>query len=509
MVAGLFYSFCHPPFNHETHPVLLLFPLLSFITILPLFLFSLEEPIGKARLWSYLFGITASLTQFYWIANVVVEGLWLLILLALFLLTLFIALLYLLYGMLYRYTVKRFGSWHVLLFPALWIVIEYIRTLGDISFPWALSGYALTPLLPLAQLASITGVYGLSFIVVLGNILLWEFLRAVYKGDAVTRKSRQLVLFGILLFGLVLGGLFRIHSYRNRDEVIRISMIQNNMDQTHWNSRVSLDTSMTINEHLVYSAVKDNPDLLLFPESGVFCYLERQQRRKRQVLGWSDSINIPIILGTLHLEREVDNPYYKYKVYNSVFLLNANSREFEHYHKIKLVPFSEGLPFEGIFPLLSRMNLGESDFYRGSDETVFSIGDTLHPAPFLCYEIVYPDLVRRRVKAGADLLVNLTNDAWFGRSTAPFLHAAMARMRSIENGVSLARCANSGISMFVDPLGRILGKTKLYKRTIITEDVPSFKIYTVYCRLGDWIIWISVIIIIVAFMYPKRGGNKV
>ena len=90
-------------------------------------------------------------------------------------------------------------------------------------------------------------------------------------------------------------------------------------------------------------------------------------------MNWSDSIKIPIILGTLHLDRQVDNPYYKYKVYNSVFLLDSGEVEFEHYHKIKLVPFSEGLPFEGFFPILSRLNLGESDFYRGSDEKVFSI----------------------------------------------------------------------------------------------------------------------------------------
>lgn len=501
MVTGLFFAIGHPPFNHETHFLLFLFPFTVFITTIPLFIFSLEKRLKQAILKTYLFGITASLTQFYWIANVMVEDVWLLIMLGLTLLTLFIASLFLLYGMLFRFTVKTYGRMYIILFPALWIVIEYLRTLGDMSFPWELSGYALTPFLPLVQLASITGIYGLSFLVVLGNILIGELLQAVYRRDSIRSPLKLLGFFLIFLILITLWGAFRLNKYKRFEKNIRISLIQNNMDQAHWENRISLDTAMAITEEMVFVAANDKPEMIVFPESGIYCYLERHRQRRRQVLLWSESVGIPFILGTLHFERERDNPYYKYKVYNAVFYLDTGSTVFEHYYKIKLLPFSEALPFEGYFPILSRLNLGESDFHRGSEEMFFRIHDTVFPAPFVCYEIIYPDFVRRRVKAGTNLFVNITNDGWFGHSTAAFHHASMARMRTIENGVSLARCANSGISMFVDPVGRIQSKTKLYARSVLTDEITYETIPTFYVKLGDWIIWLSLLMIVTAFVY--------
>lgn len=510
LITGLFYSLCHAPFNHETHPVFFFFPFLSFVIFIPLFFFSLEEPLKRAVLKTYLFGITASLTQFYWLANVTLEGLWHLIMLALFALTLFIALLYLLYGMLFRFVVKRFGTLYILLFPVVWIIIEYARTLGDMSFPWALLGYSLMPILPLAQFASITGVYGLSFIIVLGSILLYRLIIAIYRNNLVGLKMFQLGIFILFLIIVAVWGGLRIKSHRSFNNTLRVSLVQNNIDQGNWNARISLDTSMAITEQLVNTAAESNPDLIILPESGIYCYLERNRRTKSRVLNWSKSIKIPLIFGTLHWQRERDNPYYKYKVYNAVFSLDIGQDKFEHYYKIKLVPFSEALPFEGAFPILSRVNLGESDFHRGTEEKILTIGGKYHTAPFTCYEIIYPHFVRRRVNAGANLLVNVTNDGWWGRSNGPFHHAAMARMRSIENGVSLARCANSGISMLVDPVGRIIDKKGLYERAVLTGNIPYDRIDTFYCKFGDWIIRTALIIFILAIanLYIQKFKKK-
>lgn len=439
----------------------------------------------------YLFGITASLTQFYWLANVVVDNLWPVIMLGLFCLTLFIALQYLLLGFLFRIVFARFGTSYIILFPAVWVVIEWLRSLGEMSFPWALLGYSLTPILPLAQIASLGGVYLLSFIIILGNCLVFELIRAIYKKRQVKKAALKAACFSLLLVIAAIWGVFRLHNYKDFPDTLRVSLLQSNMDQTNWNGRVSLDTAMAITESMVYKAAGENPDVLVFPESGIYCYLENQRREKAQVFTWIDSTRIPMIFGTLHFTRNPDNDIYKYRVYNAVFYIAADSYIFEHYYKVKLVPFSEALPFEGIFPVLSRLNLGESDFARGETEEIYTIKNRYHAGPFLCYEIIYPDFVRRRVNNGADLLINVTNDGWFGRSNGPFTHAAMARMRSIENGVSLARCANSGISMFVDPVGRVLGTTSLYTRSILTRSVPHAKIDTVYRRWGDWVVYAS------------------
>jgi apolipoprotein N-acyltransferase len=463
----------------------------------------MENPGKKALIKTYLFGITASLTQFYWIANVIVDDLWPVIFGGLILLTLAFAVIYLLYGILFRVIQKHFGTFHILLFPAIWVILEYIRTLTEISFPWNFTGYALTPILPLAQLASVTGVWGLSYIIVFGNCIILELLISMYKDSLLKIKLYQLSLFCLVLIVIAVWGSLRLGKYSDFKEKTRISLIQSNIDQGNWNGRVSLDTSMTITEQLVFEAREQKPDLIIFPESGVYCYLERQWREKMQVFQWARNTGVPMIIGTLHFERGSDNPFYKYRVYNAVFFLDRETQEFERYFKIRLLPFSEALPFEGIFPIISRLNLGESDFKRGTEEVIFSIDHLdLKPAPFLCYEIIFPDFVRNRVTAGANLLANLTNDGWFGHSTGPYHHAEMSRMRSIENGVSLARCANSGISILVDPVGRILGKTGLYERAVLTADVPRQVIKTFYGRFGNWVIKTAFLIIIIFACYP-------
>jgi apolipoprotein N-acyltransferase len=424
------------------------------------------------------------------------------------LLTLFFALLFLLYGMLFRICINRFGSVVTIIYPTIWILLEYLRTLGDISFPWTFSGYALVPILYISQIVSITGIYGLSFFVITGNVAVFNLIKAIYVNKSVKSKIVYPFILCILVTVMCIWGFFRIQKNKDMNDKIRISLIQSKMDQANWNGRISLDTSLAITQKMVYSTVQENPDLILFPESGIYCYLEKQKNEKALVSKWSDSLDIPFIIGTLHWEKMKDDPYYKYKVYNSIFLLEKGALTFHKYHKIKLVPFSEALPFEGIFPILSRINLGESDFQRGKDETVFKFKDRSNYsiAPFLCYEIIYPDFVRKRISKGAAMLVNLTNDSWFGFSTAPYHHANMARTRSIENGVSMARCANSGISMLVDPVGRVIKKTSLYERTVLTGNIPSRTIHTFYMKYGNCFLWMmaSISLCLVGYIFFKK-----
>lgn len=484
--VGLFYSVCQPPFNHETHFLLSFFPFLSFVLLVPFFAFAVAGSPRRAALQTYTFGVVASLSQFYWLANVMVDGLWVLIIAGMFFLALFLGLFFVLHGLVFRWLFEKRPGFLVVVFPAYWVVFEYLRTLGEMSFPWALTGYALTPILSVAQLASITGVYGLSFLVVAGNVVVWRALCRIRHGASICRDGKP-VLFGVLVVCLLSAwGSRRIARHRMTPSV-RIALVQNNIDQTHWGPG-SLDTAMDVTEALIHRVVPGESDLVVLPESGVFCYLERKWRRLRRVMAWSDSVRSAMLIGTLHFEREARTRGRTYSVYNAVLFLDSAGAQFQRYYKMRLVPFSEALPFEGIFPVLSRVNLGEADFERGTQESIFAFGDGVRAAPFVCYEIIYPSFVRRRVRAGANLLVNMTNDGWFGRSTGPYQQAAMARMRSIENGVSLARCANSGISQFVDPVGRVLGRSGLYERTVLSAELPIQVVGTVYGVLGDWVV---------------------
>jgi apolipoprotein N-acyltransferase len=188
-------------------------------------------------------------------------------------------------------------------------------------------------------------------------------------------------------------------------------------------------------------------------------------------------------------------------VFNTAFFIDTGSVSFEPYFKIRLLPFSEVMPFEAQLPILNRLNLGEADFTRGTEEKMFRIGGDMRAAPFICFEILFPDFVRRRVRKGANLLVNITNDGWWGKSNGPFHHAAMARMRCVENGISMARCANSGISMLCDQYGRVRGRTGLYERTVLTGSLPLEVVPTLYTRFGDWPLFAALLVVVEAVLY--------
>ncbi|MDO5576739.1 MAG: hypothetical protein Q4F84_06635, partial [Fibrobacter sp.] len=199
LVSGIFFSLCFPPFNHESHLLFSFFPFLSFVILIPLFGFALQKPFKRAVLHTYLYSYSASLSQYYWIAYDNAEGLWHIILIGLVLICAFVAVFYLLAGLLFRFINKKMPRFYVLFYPMVWVLIDYSRTLGEVSFPWGYLGYSLTPLLPLAQFASVTGVWGLTFLVLLGNILLWELAVSYYKGENCFQKQVHVAVFGLCL----------------------------------------------------------------------------------------------------------------------------------------------------------------------------------------------------------------------------------------------------------------------------------------------------------------------
>ncbi len=503
LTAGFSFSLCLPPFNHELSPSLLLFPFLSFIILIPLLGFSVQKSFRRSLLHTYLFSVSASLGQYYWIGFVTAEGLWHLILIGLILISAGIGLLYLSAGMLFRFIYKRLRRLYIIVFPAVWVLIDFFRSVGDISFPWGFLGYSMTPVLPLAQIASFTGVWGLTYLIVLGNMLVWDLVVSYRVEANRAQKWIHLIIFTLFLTILGFAGLMRMNK-RIDGEQFKVSLLQTNIDQFNWGNK-SLDTAFSITEAMVYKASEQKPGLIVGPESALLCYLSRRPELSSQVLKWADSTGIPLILGALHWEKSPEGSFYDYLVYNSAFMVNPLEQKLQPYHKIKLVPFSEAIPFEGKFPILSRVNLGEADFQRGSEATIFNVEGNIKAAPFICYEIIYPGFVQNRVKKGADLIVAITNDGWFGKSSGPFHHAAMARMRAVENGLPLVRSANSGISMIVDQYGRVLKKTGLYERTILTGEITPIKKETFYSRWGDWFVSFCLLIIIVCSAYSAPG----
>jgi apolipoprotein N-acyltransferase len=536
MIAGFLTAFSQPPFNHETHWIFSVCPFLSFFYLVPFFYFATGNAANKPLLRSYLFLFASIFLQIHWLAYDNVDGLWHLVLIGLVLASFTIALFYMPFVIIIRFFSSRFPQW-VLVFvaPAAWTCTEYVRTLGELGFPWGFAGYTLTPLLPLAQTASLTGVFGLSFIIVMGNTIIWGLIREYCPHSSLSQCARilfsknrttllrnnlfappvQSILFRFLpsavycflIAGMAIWGAFRIASGTQNGRAIRAAIIQPNLQYTNWSSRTR-DSIFSVVESLSYVAKSQNPDVIISSESTLLSYVLRQHHLRMRLERWIDSLAVPIVFGTLDMQP---NSAAKYPVvFNTALYSNATKGSFQPYYKIKLVPFGEALPFKGIFPLLNSVDLGGADFTQGKDYTIFSLPDGALMTPLICFDAVFPDYVRQRAGRKAHLLVNITNDKWFGPFAGPIQHFTYSRMRSIENGISMIRSANSGVSGLIDQYGRIIGKTGLLYSTILVGKIPVERVGTLYNRWGDWPVALSSVILLFSAIslvfYRKKKG---
>ncbi|GBU20561.1 apolipoprotein N-acyltransferase [Fibrobacteres bacterium R8-0-B4] len=509
ILCGLLYSLGLPPFSGMLHAAFTPMPLLSFAALIPLFYFATRAPRRRALIHTYLHCAAMTLGQYYWIGFDTADGFWILILIGVALISIVWGALYFAAALAFRYSMRRLPRLYIIVYPAVWVLVEYFRTTTDLAFPWSFLGYSAAGILPFAQLASVTGVWGLSYIIVVGNIALWELLRAYKSGVGTRRRQwREVAAWAALTIAISVWGAVRMSGKTPQTPVSKIAVMQSHMDQFHW-GRGSLDTAVTVSDSMVRAAAKSKPELIIFSESALMCYLDRRPDIMQNVLDWAKDASATIIAGALHLERPKDaaGPN-DYDAYNTAFLTDVDNDSLLRYSKILLVPFSEIMPFEANFPILSRVNLGGSSFKRGESESVFRINEKLEIAPYICYEIIFPDFVRRRLKESTNMLVQITNDGWFGRTSGPYQHAVMAQTRSIENGITLARAANSGISMIVDQYGRITEKTGLYTRDMIVRDVCVYRVKTLYNRFGDWFVWLCAGIVIVGIAWIATVSIK-
>jgi len=229
-------------------------------------------------------------------------------------------------------------------------------------------------------------------------------------------------------------------------------------------------------------AASKGVDLIVWPETASPCYLVHEPLYFSWVRSLAESLNTHLVVGSNDYQIL---SYERYVYYNTALFFRPGRNFPEPYYKLQLVPFSERIPFSDRIHIMDKIELGSADFSPGQDFVVFQ-----HPkgkfASLICFEIVFPNLVRGFVKRGAEFLVNITNDAWFGKTHGPFQHARMAVFRAIENRISIARCANTGVSMFVDPYGRVSHVTPIFVRENVVGDISLKKGKTFYTMNGDW-----------------------
>jgi len=394
--------------------------------------------------------------------------------------------------------IRRFGVMGLALAPAAWVCAEYMRGALFGGFPWIPLGNTMVTLLPIAQLASVTGVYGLSLFVGLVN--------AGIVASAIETPRRRVALASATVALLLVTSLWGGRRLAANELVaggtpVRVGLIQGNVAQAEkWNpARAAEIVDRYL--RLTDQAVADGAQVVLWPESSTPFYFDDDPSAaaiRAAVRRWGR----PLLLGS----DEVD-PGPPEHLYNSAFMLDEAGATAAVYRKIHLVPFGEYVPFQQALFFVAPLVEAVSAFSPGQLVTMLPAGGHMMSTA-ICYEVTYPGLMRQAVLNGSELLSTITNDAWYGYSSAAFQHFEMASMRAIEEGRYLVRAANTGISGIVDPYGRVTARTQLFETVALVGDARFVRGTTAYARMGDWIVYAAAALAglaLLAARMPRRA----
>jgi apolipoprotein N-acyltransferase len=366
----------------------------------------------------------------------------------------------------------------------LWTALELLRTYLFSGFPWVLLGVSQYREPTIRLLAAATGVYGISLLLVLVNATLAEVAAGWLAPEPRRRPWRDRVVAvavaALALAAAVLYGRIGWHDPAD-GAALRVGLLQGNIDQSlKWDRRYQTAT-LDIYERLARGVMAERPGLLIWPETAVPFFLRREAELSRRVLEFAADARLPMVVGSPDLGEDG-------LFYNTAFLIDQDGRITGRYDKRHLVPFGEYVPLQSLFFFLDKLVVGIGDFGRGRSAAVLRTEDARFSV-MICYEVIFPAEVREFVRAGAQFLVNITNDAWFGRSGAPHQHLAMAAMRAVENGTYLVRAANTGVTAIIAPSGEIVAASDIFTRTALIGTIRLRQGETPYSRVGDLLAW--------------------
>lgn len=397
------------------------------------------------------------------------------------------------------------GISRVIAAPAVWIVLEWSRTFFPAAFPWGFVGYSQFEVLPIIQVVDIAGVYGLSALIVLVNATLVELLRDGVRHHVALTASLVAVVVVTLGYGVVRLGQMRALE----GPTLRVGLIQGNIAQEQkW--RPGLDENILARHvTLTVSAIQRGAKFVVWPEAAVPFFFNRDRRTER-LREFASSAGVTLLVGAPGYEqRQGDVP----RQYNQAWMVRPDGEVVGPYDKIRLVPFGEYVPWGGMFGLVQKAVDGIGDFGFGTSYVVFEgpppdgATEPTRVSALICYEAIFPDLTRHFAENGAQVLVNVSNDAWYGRTAAPYQLLAMIAVRAIENRIPLVRATNTGVSAVVSPDGAITDATSLFEEAVVVEDVKIVRGASLYTLLGDWLVYASVFLIVGLIVVRYRSGS--
>jgi apolipoprotein N-acyltransferase len=370
----------------------------------------------------------------------------------------------------------RLGREALWLAPALWAAAELARTHLLTGFPWGLLGYVPAARLPVIQVAAWTGVYGVSALLVLANVAVARLgLGRLTAGPALAMLGVVLAVAGAAALGQWRLG---AAAARPSPATVPVALVQGNIDQAlKWDAAYRQATLETYGA-LTREAAPGRR-LVVWPEAALPAYVRFDPPALAWLTELAREVETPLLVGAPDAFRERGVTRYL----NSAFLVTGRGLA-DRYDKIHLVPFGEYVPLKRLLFFVEAIAAEVGDFSPGRRRVVFPLAG----APFgavICYEVIFPDLFRRFVQDGATFMVNITNDAWFGDSGGPLQHLQMVPLRAVENGVAVARAANTGVSALVGPTGAVGPTLPLDRRGVLGVEVPLAASGTFYTRHGD------------------------
>jgi apolipoprotein N-acyltransferase len=487
VLSGVFLVLSFPPFN--------LYPL-AWVSLVPLLLLIAERDTKKTFYPGLATGAVYFMGTVYWVFHSMyvyghipaVASLCVLILLCLYL-----ALYTGVFAVMFKLIYVRLHVPAMFIVPVLWVTLEYARTYILTGFPWSLLGYSQHSFLPLIQISDITGVYGISFLVAAINGLVFDLIRQRKAGLSELVSRRHIISGAIALVLIIIASLvYGLAKLKHNDQGgnITVTVLQGNIDQDKkWDRNHQREVVDTY-KNLTLAAASDKPDLVVWPESALPFIFGNDTDLTNEVMDLQKQMNSHMLIGSVLFKGREKG---KSLLSNSVIMLSPGTDAIEVYDKIHLVPFGEYVPMGNLFPFISKMVTAVGDFVKGKEVKVMK-------TPFakignlICYEIAFPGLVRKFIDRGTNLIVTVTNDAWFGRTSAPYQHFSMAVFRAIENRVPVARSANTGISGFIDSRGRIKKKSDIFVKASLTEKISVGTEKSFYAGNGDIFAYVCLII---------------
>jgi apolipoprotein N-acyltransferase len=497
LLSGLLLFLSFPKFGNG---------IVAWVALLPLFHALRDAKPKEGFKIGFLAGLIAHVGILYWISHVVVQYGYLPVyagIAAMLLLAAYLSLYTAFFAMGVVFLRAR-GNAVYLSAPLLWTVLEFARSHFLTGFPWENLAYSQYLFVNIIQIADITGIYGITFAIVLINAVLYNVLTALFRRSgypAVEIATACAVL--AVIYGY---GHFRTadiqESLKNASSM-EVALVQGNIDQSiKWDARYQSET-LDIYHSLTLRAIPAPGGLIVWPETAAPFYFERPDPLREAVIHLARISGRPLLFGSPSYEDENGRVSFM----NSAYLLRPDGVVAGRYDKVHLVPYGEYVPLRQFFPFIGKLVAGIGDFRPGKGfDPLVSDGRRL--GVLICYEGIFPEAARDYKRNRADLLVNITNDAWFGRTSAPYQHLSMTVFRAVENRLYLVRAANTGVSAVIDPTGVILSRTGVFERTVLKGEVKFIDEKSFYASYGDLFVYLcGLLLILIDFMQKRRRNH--